>query len=64
MPRPAHQIRQRLSDVFRQEIDPTMGDAAHQGRLQVIHLGLGCRKKSAIIEQPVDIRLAQHPSSR
>jgi hypothetical protein len=30
-------IRQRLSDVFLHEIDPTMGDAAHQAMLDRIH---------------------------
>jgi hypothetical protein len=33
-------IRQRLSNVFRHEIDPTMGDAAHQRLLQAIHPGI------------------------
>ena len=32
-------IRQRLSDVFCHEIDPLMGDAAHQALLQSIHAG-------------------------
>jgi hypothetical protein len=32
-------IRQRLSDVFLHEIDPAMGDAAHQAALHAIHRG-------------------------
>jgi hypothetical protein len=31
-------IRRRLSDVFLHEIDPMMGDEAHQARLRLIHL--------------------------
>ena len=30
-------IRENLSDVFRHEIDPLMGDDAHQGLLNKIH---------------------------
>jgi hypothetical protein len=30
-------IRQRLSDVFRHEIDPMMGDKAHVALLNKIH---------------------------
>jgi hypothetical protein len=33
-------IRQHLSDFFCHEIDPLMGDAAHQALLQFIHAGL------------------------
>jgi hypothetical protein len=32
-------IRQCLSGVFQHEIDPTMGDAAHQAMLNRIHGG-------------------------
>jgi hypothetical protein len=32
-------IRQRLSDVFRHEIDPMMGDEVHQASLNKIHSG-------------------------
>jgi hypothetical protein len=32
-------IRRRLSDVFLHEIDPAMGDEAHQAGLNLIHQG-------------------------
>ncbi len=32
-------IRRRLADVFVHEIDPAMGDEAHQARLRGIHRG-------------------------
>ncbi|HEY3799530.1 MAG TPA: hypothetical protein VGL58_14350 [Caulobacteraceae bacterium] len=32
-------VRQRLSDVFRHEIDPAMGDDAHLARLRRLHEG-------------------------
>jgi hypothetical protein len=32
-------IRRRLSEVFVHEIDPAMGDEAHQARLRGIHGG-------------------------
>jgi hypothetical protein len=34
-------IRRRLADVFRHDIDPAMGDAAHQDGLRRIHRGDG-----------------------
>jgi hypothetical protein len=34
-------IRQRLDSVFIHEIDPAMGDAAHQSALNKIHGGTG-----------------------
>ncbi len=33
-------IRQRLSEVFVHEIDPAMGDTAHQNSLNQIHHGV------------------------
>jgi hypothetical protein len=33
-------IRQQLSDVFLHDIDPAMGDAAHQATLNRIHRGV------------------------
>ena len=33
-------IRQRLDNVFIHEIDPAMGDAAHQSALNEVHGGI------------------------
>ena len=36
-------IRRRMEDVFIHEIDPGMGDAAHQSALNKIHGGIDTR---------------------